>query len=187
MSFFGLDSPNDILQKAKRERARLAEKIDVDNIFNFFVTVNHIHDYVDRRAEVTKAHHQVLRARPAMKLARDICNTAKHVELTHSATVEGSVYQNSMFAAPSEPSTSVLRRSIGYSTAMESSSGLLFWQTKCFAFGINFSCNTASEMLQSLEAYGIVQAVGRSLAQRKARSVRAARAFCISVYRLPFV
>jgi hypothetical protein len=48
MAYFELRTPQDMLAKAYRERERLREGLDIDNVFNFFVTAGHIYDYVKK-------------------------------------------------------------------------------------------------------------------------------------------
>lgn len=47
--FFELKSPRDMLEKARREFSRLRSDLNTDNVFNFFVTIHHIKDYVSAR------------------------------------------------------------------------------------------------------------------------------------------
>lgn len=37
-----------MLEKARREHARMSSSFDIDHVFNFFVTANHIRDYVEK-------------------------------------------------------------------------------------------------------------------------------------------
>lgn len=71
-----------MLEKAKREHARLLATFDIDHIFNFFVTANHIRDYVEKAGSVTSAQIEELFQDNDMKDCRDLCDKAKHLRLT---------------------------------------------------------------------------------------------------------
>jgi hypothetical protein len=99
MSFFGIDSPGALFAKALRERERMAEQMHIDHVYNFFVTVGQLPDYMRRRSEVPHARVDALCKHPAIMLARDLCDTAKHVELTKPGrtTPNADIYENSIF------------------------------------------------------------------------------------------
>jgi hypothetical protein len=46
-NFFEISSPRHMLEKAKREFARMKAELNTDTIFNFFVTIYHVKDYVE--------------------------------------------------------------------------------------------------------------------------------------------
>jgi hypothetical protein len=48
VTFLELRTRRDMLMKAKREHSRLKTIFDIDNVFNFFVTANHIRDYIEK-------------------------------------------------------------------------------------------------------------------------------------------
>ena len=72
-----------MLEKAKREQSRLAASFEVDHVFNFFVTVNHIADYVKITGAASEATLDVFRSDQDIKDCRDLCDVAKHLRLTH--------------------------------------------------------------------------------------------------------
>lgn len=73
--FFELQSPRDMLNKAKREFARLKTDLNTDNVFNFFVTAHHIKDYAkDYRIPESQFPRGV-----DFRLCRDLCNMGKHL------------------------------------------------------------------------------------------------------------
>ena len=82
MVFLELRSPRDMLEKAKREYARLNASLDIDHVFNFFVTANHIRDYVENTKAVPQAKVDHLFQDQDLKDCRDLCDKAKHMRLT---------------------------------------------------------------------------------------------------------
>lgn len=74
-----------MLSKAQREHARLRERFDIDNVFNFFVTANHIRDYVSKTGAVSQAALDGFLSDPDMNDCRDLCDKAKHLRLTKRA------------------------------------------------------------------------------------------------------
>ena len=102
MALFQLRTPSDMLAKAKRERQRMAECIDADNVYNFFTTVVHIADYVKHTNSVSQVDLETFRQHKVFKLSRDLCDAGKHMKLTQPgrSTPSTEVYQNSMFLAP---------------------------------------------------------------------------------------
>ena len=73
--FFELQSPRDMLEKARREFSRLRSDLNTDNVFNFFVTIHHIKDYV-KESGITEDQ---LPKGGDFQLCRKICNSAKHL------------------------------------------------------------------------------------------------------------
>ena len=71
-----------MLDKAGREHARLVVDLDIDNVFNFFVTAYHVCDYV------RVCHPHLQSAVNALVSDRDIadcralCANAKHLRVT---------------------------------------------------------------------------------------------------------
>ena len=71
-----------MLDKAGREHARLVVDLDIDNVFNFFVTAYHVCDYV------RVCHPQLQSAVNTLVSDRDIadcralCANAKHLRVT---------------------------------------------------------------------------------------------------------
>jgi hypothetical protein len=82
MAFLELRTPRDMLEKAKREHARLSSNFDIDNVFNFFVTANHIRDYIEKTGSVSQAAVEAFFSDQDMKDCRDLCDKAKHLRLT---------------------------------------------------------------------------------------------------------
>ena len=82
MGFFELGTAEKMLEKAKRELARLEDDVSIDPVFNFFVTAYHIADYLDERLE------EKVKKESWFRLCRDAGNKAKHMELTHSPDPE---------------------------------------------------------------------------------------------------
>lgn len=97
-----MNSPEALFEKALRERARMAEQLHVDHVYNFFVTVGQLPDYVRRRTDIPHAKVDALCKHPTLRLARDLCDAAKHVDLTKPGrtTPSANIYENSAFRAP---------------------------------------------------------------------------------------
>lgn len=76
MGFFELGTPKDMLEKARRELARLEADVSIDHVFNFFVTAFHIADYLDERLR------KKVRKKLWFKHCGDAGNKAKHMKLT---------------------------------------------------------------------------------------------------------
>jgi hypothetical protein len=82
MAFLELRTPRDMLDKAKREHGRLSSNFNIDNVFNFFVTANHIRDYIEKSAAVDKDVVATFCSSQDMLDCRDLCDKAKHLRLT---------------------------------------------------------------------------------------------------------
>jgi hypothetical protein len=78
MGFFELGTAKDMLEKAKRERARLEADVSIDHVFNFFVTAFHIADYLDERLS------KKVQKESWFQLCGDAGNKAKHMKLTRA-------------------------------------------------------------------------------------------------------
>lgn len=82
MAFLELRTPRDMLDKAKREHSRLSSDFNIDNVFNFFVTANHIRDYIEKNAAVDRSVVATFCFSQDMLDCRDLCDKAKHLRLT---------------------------------------------------------------------------------------------------------
>lgn len=82
MGFFELRTPRDMLEKARREHERLRTRFDIDNLFNFFVTANHIRDYIQKTRTVPPLTLDAFLQDPDLKDCRDLCDKGKHLALT---------------------------------------------------------------------------------------------------------
>jgi len=88
MAFFELKTPRDMLEKARREHARLSTAFDIDNVFNFFVTVYHIQDYVRNTAAVPRPVVDAFLRDQDVKDSRDLCDKGKHLRLTKPGRID---------------------------------------------------------------------------------------------------
>lgn len=103
---FNLTTSKDLFKKAERELARMkAAPLNQDHAFNFFVTANHLMDWVypdseEPRKTLRKEHVEI-------KVCATIANGSKHFQTRHSgvksAKVEqlGEGYFHSSYFAPS--------------------------------------------------------------------------------------
>lgn len=92
---FELDSPRDLLAKARREQARLREAIVTQNrtqiadaIFNFAVTAYHVKDWLKKSASGSYRPKDVetyLDSVLVLRVCREICNASKHRGLGNPA------------------------------------------------------------------------------------------------------
>ncbi len=74
--FFEIDTPRQMLEKARREFEKLEENLDSDSIFNFFVTAYHMCDYV--AAALPNTDMESIYSNPDFKMCQYICNKSKH-------------------------------------------------------------------------------------------------------------
>lgn len=82
-----LGSSTDMLSKARRELARLRADVNIDTVFNFFVTAYHVQDYL--RADAPKRDVDALVADPDLVICRSICNQGKHLKVGRKAIPVG--------------------------------------------------------------------------------------------------
>ncbi|WP_033469895.1 hypothetical protein [Bordetella bronchiseptica] len=80
MSFFELTTAGAMLEKARRELARLQNEASVDHVYNFFVTAYHVTDYL--KPVLSDTDYEELRADPQILFCADACNKAKHMKIT---------------------------------------------------------------------------------------------------------
>jgi hypothetical protein len=80
--FFELRTAESMLEKAKRELTRIEAEESIDHIYNFFVTANHIVDYLDGR--LSKQEVKDIFKDQLMQFCADACNKAKHMRLDPS-------------------------------------------------------------------------------------------------------
>lgn len=85
MAFFELRTARDMLAKAHREYDRLTANFDIDNLFNFFVTANHIRDYLQKSKAVPAGVLHAFLQDPDLLDCRDLCDKGKHLTLTQRA------------------------------------------------------------------------------------------------------
>ncbi|MDP3338426.1 MAG: hypothetical protein Q8S51_16765 [Rhodoferax sp.] len=80
--FFDLVTPRDMLEKAKRELARLEAQVNVDNVYNFYVTACHIQDYVRKTNPSKIGELEKFLAQQDLTDCQDLCDKGKHLKLT---------------------------------------------------------------------------------------------------------
>lgn len=78
-AFFELRSPRDMLEKAQRELERMETNLSVDTVFNFFVTVYHVKDYVE--ATRGSAILKEIYGEEDFVRCQYLCNKGKHLRL----------------------------------------------------------------------------------------------------------
>lgn len=102
-AYFELSSPKDMLSKARREYQRLSKCINIDNVFNFFVTVYHIRDYIESTNSVEKNMIDNFFKDPELQICRDLCNKGKHLFLdnrSHDPNLMTHVWKGFFGGAP---------------------------------------------------------------------------------------
>jgi len=114
---FELDSPQDLLAKARREQTRLREAIDTQNrtqiadaVFNFAVTAYHVKDWLKKSVAESYRPKDVetyLHSVRVLRVCREICNASKHRGLDEPAKDTEAV------TASAAPVTSPMRLQIG--------------------------------------------------------------------------
>jgi hypothetical protein len=111
MGFFELETPERMLEKAKREFVRLEAEDSIDHVYNFFVTAYHIVDYLDGR--LAKPIVKAIKTDPLIMLCEDACNKAKHMELTHRRPdVKTPTIYSVSLGGPPDPANESLERRI---------------------------------------------------------------------------
>ena len=81
-NFFDLATPRDMLEKAKRELARLEARVHIDNVYNFYVTAYHIQDYVRKTNPSKIGELEKFITHQDLKDCQDLCDKGKHLKLT---------------------------------------------------------------------------------------------------------
>ncbi len=80
-AFFQIATARDLLNKAKRDYEKMKEETSTDTIFNFFVTVYHVVDYVKALGTVQESDINQLYADPDFQMCQFLCNKGKHIQL----------------------------------------------------------------------------------------------------------
>jgi len=83
-----------MLDKAGREHARLVHRIDIDNVFNFFVTAYHVCDYVRVCHPRLQSAVNVLVSDQDIADCRALCANAKHLRVTKLVQPSSRVVSN---------------------------------------------------------------------------------------------
>jgi hypothetical protein len=78
-----------MLSKARRELARLRDNVNIDTVFNFFVTAYHVQDYLRAEASDRVGDVDALLADPDFIVCRSICNQGKHLRVDRKANPVG--------------------------------------------------------------------------------------------------
>jgi hypothetical protein len=100
MPFFELRTPKDMLEKARREHERLVSDFNIDHLFNFFVTANHIRDYVYRSRLVSQQSLEEFMSNQDLRDCRDLCDQGKHLILTRRENPATSIWSGCIGGAP---------------------------------------------------------------------------------------
>src|SRR6266498_4883509 len=100
---FNLTRPSDLLQKLGRELRRLQEAPDnVDHAFNFFVTAEHLVDwlYPGDESHRKRKRKSTRQSKPILQVVSHIANGAKHFDRLkmHHQSVARTTRQGSYFA-----------------------------------------------------------------------------------------
>jgi hypothetical protein len=77
----------EMLAKAERELSLLRAAINVDTVFNCFVSVYHVMDYVQALSRVDKSAIDAMYADPDFDLCHSICNRGKHLTLRRNPKI----------------------------------------------------------------------------------------------------
>jgi len=82
MGFFGIKTAPDMFNKLDSEYGRFKSDPSDANLSNFFVTANHLKDYLKNTQSVTQSALDTFAADQGIKDSRDLCDKAKHHTLT---------------------------------------------------------------------------------------------------------
>jgi hypothetical protein len=86
--FFEIRTPRDLLEKAKRDYSHMEAETSTDTVFNFFVTIYHVVDYVKALGTVPEAAIKKLYDDPDFKMCQFLCNKGKHIKLRQLQSYE---------------------------------------------------------------------------------------------------
>ena len=100
MPFFELRTPKDMLEKSRREHERLVGDFNIDHLFNFFVTANHIRDYVCKSGLVDQCLLEEFMSNQDLRDCRDLCNQGKHLILTRRSNPTTTILSGCIGGAP---------------------------------------------------------------------------------------
>ncbi len=84
-----LGSSADMLSKARRELSRLRDDVNIDTVFNFFVTAYHVQDYLRAEEPNCAGDVDALLTDPDLIVCRSICNQGKHLRVDRKANPVG--------------------------------------------------------------------------------------------------
>jgi hypothetical protein len=87
-AFFELQTARGLLDKAKRDYAKMENETSTDTIFNFFVTSYHVVDYVKALGTVPQIAIDQLYDDPDFKMCQFLCNKGKHIKLRQGSPFE---------------------------------------------------------------------------------------------------
>lgn len=74
--------------------------MDIDNVFNFFVTAFHIRDYILKTNAVPKDIVNQFLQDVDLKDCRDLCDKGKHLRLTQRADPSVGIWEGTLGGAP---------------------------------------------------------------------------------------
>ena len=106
MTFFQINTPRTMLEKAKRELGRFGSEAEyaTDHLYNFFVTAYHIVDTLPEPLKVAAMADLLIR------YCADACNKAKHMQLTRGRPDIKTPTHYHAFIGPSDAIDFVERR-----------------------------------------------------------------------------
>ena len=101
-SFFEISSPRDLFEKAKRDFERMKSDLNTDSIFNFFVTVYHVMDYVKAQGNARQDAIEKMYDDEDFRMCNYLCNKGKHLKLEKGDEFQtrhsvGAVFGKAMF------------------------------------------------------------------------------------------
>ena len=100
MTFFQLQTPRDMLEKTKREHARLSASFDIDHVFNFFVSAYHISDYIKKTNAVPQKIIDTFLSDADIQACHDLCDKGKHMRLTTRTDPQTVIWSGCLGGAP---------------------------------------------------------------------------------------
>lgn len=82
MGFFGIKTPADLLKKLESEYERFQTDSSDENLYNFFLTANHLKDYLKNTNAVKQVILDIFASDQDIRDGKDPCDKAKHHTLT---------------------------------------------------------------------------------------------------------
>ena len=95
--FFDISSAQDLLEKAKRDYISLCDNLNTDNIFNFFVTIYHVKDYILVQRLANKQSIEKIFEDNDFQICELICNKGKHLGVNRNATQSFQAHADTYF------------------------------------------------------------------------------------------
>lgn len=89
-----------MLEKTRREYQRLSDCLEIDNVFNFFVTAYHVSDYIRKTGAVPQTVLDTFLHDQDIKDCHDLCDKGKHLVLSKRPNPTTHIWSGCIGGAP---------------------------------------------------------------------------------------